>query len=94
MASYDPKRPRPGAGETEDPAPVEALLSPAPESPESPSAAEVEVDLRVVASNGSSSRSAREVPVAPAPEQGTANRARRPVAASAALGLRTPLPGR
>lgn len=28
MAAYDPKRPRPGGGDTEEPAPVEALLEP------------------------------------------------------------------
>lgn len=89
MASYDPKRPRPSAGETEEPAPVEALLSPGPETPEPASAddAAVEVDLRVVASNGSAPKAARDVPVAPAPEQGTANRAILAAAAGSAVVL-------
>ncbi len=91
MASYDPKRPRPGAGEPEEPAPVEALLSPEPLQSSGPlesgepsdqpalheerGADDVEVDLRTVVANGSGPRVARDVPVAPAPEQGTANRA-------------------
>lgn len=120
MAPYDPKRPRPSAGETEEPAPVEAMLSPEPvqletappepASPEpvsaepvspepvsaepvspgnsgTPDEAEVEVDLRVVASNGSASKAPREVPVAPAPEQGTANRALLAAAAGSAAVL-------
>lgn len=35
----------------------------------------VEVDLRAASSNGSSARASHEVPVAPAPEEGTTNRA-------------------
>lgn len=111
--AYDPKRPRPKA-ESDEPAPVEALLDADDAEPSSlladPAAfadpeviAELEdlveaedavepVELVVLgrgmngaasngsaaisaASNGSGSRLAPEVPVAPAPETGTTNRA-------------------
>ena len=83
MAGYDPKRPRPSTAAEDDPAPVEALLEPTEvveDVAEQPSAdadvvdGAVEVDLREASTNGSS-RSTHEVPVAPAPEEGTANRA-------------------
>lgn len=71
MATYDPKRPRPAQSEDE-PAPVEALLEP-------------QADTPPVTTNGSAdpARSPQrvpaphvtEVPVAPAPEVGTTNRA-------------------
>lgn len=88
MAGYDPKRPRPGAGDDE-PAPVEALLPPAPETADKV-ADEVADEVvagsdHVVGSNGASAngssvngtapRPVSDVPVAPAPEEGTANRA-------------------
>jgi hypothetical protein len=79
MAAYDPKRPRPSTHDEEEPAPVEALLDPEPELAVEPEAAAepeaVEVDLRVPSSNGSGPKVASEVPVAAAPEEGTANRA-------------------
>lgn len=88
MAAYDPKRPRP-AELRDDPAPVDALLepmapapTPAPEVAPTP-APEVlpEPEPTVVAVPASANGT--EVPVAPAPEVGTANRA----VLYAALGL-------
>ncbi len=118
MAAYDPKRPRPSASTpADDPAPVEALLDPAPADPapadptpapvepardepapaeaaspeagpletepedEAAPAAETSAEPAVtsgIALNGSSgaaSRTPSDVPVAPAPQTGTANRA-------------------
>lgn len=66
MAAYDPKRPRP-AQLSDDPAPVDALLEHTGEVPVVDPVTEPPVST-----NGS--RPA-EVPVAPAPEVGTANRA-------------------
>jgi cytoskeletal protein RodZ len=71
MAAYDPKRPRP-AELSDDPAPVDALLEPTavPAAPAvAPAAAPEPVDTGRVA------HAAAEVPVAPAPEVGTTNRA-------------------
>lgn len=77
MAGYDPKRPRPTTvDEADEPAPVEALLAPA-----APEAVAPEVDLRVQPVAGVAevaerpAATASEVPVAAAPEEGTANRA-------------------
>lgn len=74
MAGYDPKRPRPTAvDEADEPAPVEALLAPAASEVATP-----EVDLRDQRGSGVGERPgvvASEVPVAAAPEEGTANRA-------------------
>jgi hypothetical protein len=74
MAGYDPKRPRPTAvDEADEPAPVEALLAPV-----APEAAAPDVDLRDQRGSGVGERPgvvASEVPVAAAPEEGTANRA-------------------
>jgi LPXTG-motif cell wall-anchored protein len=84
MSGYDPKRPRPsGAGDPDDEPPIEALLGPvgARAGEDRP---EPEVDLRADAArrgNGSAaspngaSRPTSDVPVAPAPSTGTANRA-------------------
>lgn len=82
MAAYDPKRPRP-AELRDEPAPVDALLEPAaptppaaPATPESPplSASPSVTDPPAVEVIGSGPNGT-EVPVAPAPEVGTANRA-------------------
>jgi hypothetical protein len=86
MPSYDPKRPRPSAATADDVAPIEAILDPTPAEvatvdveEEAPIGTPDEVDLRVepgprspasVQQTGGS-----EVPVAPAPEENTANRA-------------------
>lgn len=79
MAAYDPKRPRP-AQLTEDAAPVDALLEPTvvpePEPAVVPSAPVPDVapapEDGPVADAGARPG---EVPVAPAPEVGTTNRA-------------------
>lgn len=100
MAAYDPKRPRPSTGSSEEPAPVDALLDPSPSTgstqavridepppadgsgsagePESAGKETVEVDLRDPSSNGPTNPNhvvGPEVPVAAAPDEGTANRA-------------------
>jgi len=113
MPAYDPKRPRPSAGSSEDPAPVDTLLDPSPttgateqvrvaepvlsevpvedtaevpvedpaEVPAVPVPAgedTVEVDLRdspLAAATSANPRVGSEVPVAAAPDEGTANRA-------------------
>lgn len=80
MAAYDPKRPRP-AQLSDDPAPVDALLEPT--APTSTPATERAADVPapdappVVVTAGADRASANgaDVPVAPAPEVGTANRA-------------------
>jgi hypothetical protein len=71
MAAYDPKRPRP-AELSDDPAPVDALLEPTavPATPTDAPAAAPEP-----ASTGRAAHAGAEVPVAPAPEVGTTNRA-------------------
>ncbi len=83
MPAYDPKRPRPSVGDADEVAPVEALLDAG--TPASEPMVEVhdahrgpdptEVDLRDASPNGSSVRQRSDVPVAAAPEEGTANRA-------------------
>jgi hypothetical protein len=79
MAGYDPKRPRPTAvDEADEPAPVEALLAPVAPEVAAPALAAPEVDLRDQRGSGVGERPgvvASEVPVAAAPEEGTANRA-------------------
>lgn len=79
MTAYDPKRPRP-ARPADEPAPVEALLEPT--TPESAEESLGTAESRSTAgSRNGSGPSARpvapvqEVPVAPAPEVGTTNRA-------------------
>jgi hypothetical protein len=87
MAAYDPKRPRPSRP-SDEPAPVEALLeavepdAPAatPDAPEPTADADAESRSTAGSRNGSGpaarpSPSAQEVPIAPAPEVGTTNRA-------------------
>lgn len=64
--AYDPKRPRPAAS-TSETAPVDALLASVGADKETP---KVEV-----APKGQKPHQASEVPVAAAPEEGTANRA-------------------
>lgn len=82
MTAYDPKRPRPSRP-ADEPAPVEALLEPtapaeSPSTAESDSAAESRSTAGSRNGSGPSARPAapvQEVPVAPAPEVGTTNRA-------------------
>jgi len=82
MTAYDPKRPRPSRP-ADEPAPVEALLEPAPSTePEDATepAAAAESQTTAGSRNGSGPAArpavpAQEVPVAPAPEVGTTNRA-------------------
>ena len=81
MSAYDPKRPRPSRP-SDEPAPVEALLEPASpaEAAEPSDGAEAESRSTAGSRNGSGpparpAGSAQEVPVAPAPEVGTTNRA-------------------
>lgn len=88
MPSYDPKRPRPSADD--DVAPIEAILDPSvthatavDEADDGETIEELEeleeVDLRVDPGAGPPEPLPRaggsEVPVAPAPEEDTANRA-------------------
>ena len=80
MAAYDPKRPRP-AELRDDPAPVDALLEPTAPAPTPAPEVLPEPEPTVVAVPASANGT--EVPVAPAPEVGTANRA----VLYAALGL-------
>jgi hypothetical protein len=99
MAAYDPKRPRPSGGGSEEPAPVDALLDPSPgtgstetvkvDDPAPADSEAIEVDLRDAASHGAPSPEqvvGSDVPVAAAPDEGTANRAVM-VAALTAAGL-------
>jgi hypothetical protein len=86
MAAYDPKRPRPSRP-ADEPAPVEALLEPAAPTAPTPTpttsaAPTSDAESRSTAGsrNGSGpaarpTSSSQEVPVAPAPEVGTTNRA-------------------
>jgi hypothetical protein len=86
MAAYDPKRPRP-AEMSDVPAPVDALLEPTspPSSPLEepagsvvPSPAEILVERSPMVDQtraAADSPRSTEVPVAPAPRVGTANRA-------------------
>jgi hypothetical protein len=60
---------------------------PRPSEPDAPSEPAVEVDLREPSTNGSTGRAHHEVPVAPAPEEGTANRAVLVAALSGVLAL-------
>ena len=70
--AYDPKRPRPAAS-TSETAPVDALLASVGADETAP---KVEDAPKVEAApNGPKPQQASEVPVAAAPEEGTANRA-------------------
>ena len=76
--AYDPKRPRPAAS-TSETAPVDALLASVgadETAPKVEDAPKVEAAPKVdAAPSGPKPQQASEVPVAAAPEEGTANRA-------------------
>ena len=81
MTAYDPKRPRPSRP-ADEPAPVEALLEPAAADTATTTEEAGEAESRSTAGSrngsGPAARPAapvQEVPVAPAPEVGTTNRA-------------------
>ena len=74
MAAYDPKRPRP-AHSSDEPAPVDALLEPAGAAEPAAATVPEESSSRNGSTRGRHGGSVQEVPVAPAPEVGTTNRA-------------------